>query len=60
MLVKEVLAKCWFYSIPNWMPFVDSELNSLGPFEKSDMAYIPEEDALVLSRYGIVDVLLGE
>ncbi|PSN92620.1 hypothetical protein B9Q03_00060 [Candidatus Marsarchaeota G2 archaeon OSP_D] len=41
-------------------PFVDSELNSLGPFEKSDMAYIPEEDALVLSRYGIVDVLLGE
>ncbi|MEM0121107.1 MAG: hypothetical protein QW514_08240 [Thermoprotei archaeon] len=41
-------------------PFVDSELNSLGPFEKNDMAYIPQEDALVLSRYGIVDVLLGE
>jgi hypothetical protein len=41
-------------------PFIDSNLRSLGPFEKNDMAYIPAEDALVLSRYGIVEVLLGE
>jgi len=41
-------------------PFIDSQLHSLGPFEKKDMAYIPEEDALVLSRYGIVEILLGE
>lgn len=40
--------------------FIDSELNPLGPFEKNDMAYIPEEDALILSRYGIVEILLGE
>lgn len=40
--------------------FIDSELHPLGPFEKNDMAYIPEEDALILSKYGIVEVLLGE
>lgn len=40
--------------------FADSTLRLLGPFEKNDMAYIPEEDALLLSRYGLVEILEGE
>jgi DNA replication initiation complex subunit (GINS family) len=40
--------------------FADSTMRLLGPFEKNDMAYIPEEDALLLSRYGLVEILEGE
>ncbi len=37
--------------------FVDSAVWHIGPFDARDMAYIPEEDALILSRYGIVQFL---
>ncbi|MEM3670957.1 MAG: hypothetical protein QW767_04340 [Thermoprotei archaeon] len=37
--------------------FVDSTMTLLGPFKKRDMAYIPEEDALIMSRYSLIEVL---
>ncbi|MCL5788623.1 MAG: hypothetical protein M1357_02320 [Candidatus Marsarchaeota archaeon] len=37
--------------------FVDSVMSLLGPFKKGDMAYIPEEDALVMSRYNLIEML---
>jgi hypothetical protein len=37
--------------------FVDSAMKQIGPFETGDMAYIPEEDALLLSRFGLIETV---
>lgn len=39
------------------MSFVDSAMKQIGPFETGDMAYIPEEDALLLSRFGLIETV---
>ncbi|PSO03689.1 hypothetical protein B9Q12_02150 [Candidatus Marsarchaeota G2 archaeon ECH_B_SAG-G06] len=39
--------------------FIDSTMKSLGSFTKGDIAYIPEEDAILLSKFGLVE-MLGE